>query len=702
MNFRPIQPRPDQPIDDNNDGDKRTTRSRISTACEACRKAKSKCDGTRPRCLVCTSKHRSCVFRGEEGQSEKSILIDRIREGESREAALNAQIELLQQRIQELQAGQTIDVEPAKPDEPATQASAIQKAPNPIELAIPSASLTSRAIDGFFSCSGKLFHVFSQVQVSRMADSVFGERDSKGEDRKADIASLMAVAAVGSQYSNTSMDDKVQETFYSVAKIYLDAVITRRPLEGVKVCTLLCMYNVFGKATVSLAYADAGLGMCDRFGLHCPRRQIDGIEDAAWIDYRKAWRTLIFLSTWLSATLGYRTGNDQSLRRMITLSELHIDDQVGISEVVQTEMTKIAVLKARILHMHLACKYLTPDALNSMIRDLQDWYDRLPQQMQLQHLSGQELSHEVRRSIYHVHLLYLGAHMLLFRRIVAENTQNLGREPPKLWHPSSELLSRQCPSAVIAASMSARIFKLLLDENGIFQRCWLIIFQSYTSCIIIMHNVLTKLVSLKIRSYEDELKNTRLCLETLTYCGAADPVASLFLDKAQGIYNSLINHIEKLTEILRESHQEPVDTVDSSAGRGTTDNPTGRTLQDDNTRASDDGPEFLSASYQRSVEDLSYDLLELLCRPFGDPSHREGSKESLAATQKLDPSRYEHPVLLERLEWDFEDSAPFRWNSEVLGLGNIDTGTSQGGEGSVQNTRAMNRFLDSTHPSGWA
>lgn len=130
------------------------------------------------------------------------------------------------------------------------------------------------------------------------------------------------------------------------------------------------------------------------------------------------------------------------------------------------------MLKARILHMHLAFRYLAPESLNSMIGDLQDWYNKLPPQMHLQNLEG-GLPHEVRRSIYHVHLLYLGAHMLLFRRIVAENIQRDPELSP-LPHPSRELLSKRCPSALAAASMSARIFKLLLDENGIFQRCWLV------------------------------------------------------------------------------------------------------------------------------------------------------------------------------------------------------------------------------------
>lgn len=162
-----------------------------------------------------------------------------------------------------------------------------------------------------------------------------------------------------------------------------------------------------------------------------------------------------------------------------------------------------------------------------------------------------------------------------------------------------------------------------------------------------MYTVLTRLVSLEVQPYQEEMDNTRLCLDTLAYCGAADPVASRFLVKAQCIHNSVLEHIEKYTEAFGVSGEKPAAGEDTCVGG----EPTGvgvfdTTLQSANTLANDDDPSGIPASFQHSVEELSYDLLELICRPFGDPSQREGSKESLAATHRSDPSRYEHSVLI--------------------------------------------------------
>lgn len=37
-------------------------RQRVSLACDACRAAREKCDGVRPRCGTCTSQSRSCSY----------------------------------------------------------------------------------------------------------------------------------------------------------------------------------------------------------------------------------------------------------------------------------------------------------------------------------------------------------------------------------------------------------------------------------------------------------------------------------------------------------------------------------------------------------------------------------------------------------------------------------------------------------------
>ncbi len=124
----------------------------------------------------------------------------------------------------------------------------------------PFSDLTTSSSGGSYTNS---FNLRMQTQVLFISDSVYSEVNSESEDYKADIGSLMAVAAVGSQYANAVIKDKVQETFHNVARFHFQAVITQRPLEAIKVCTLLCMYNVFGKATVSLDYSSGNCSHLD-------------------------------------------------------------------------------------------------------------------------------------------------------------------------------------------------------------------------------------------------------------------------------------------------------------------------------------------------------------------------------------------------------------------------------------------------------
>ncbi|KAI1740370.1 hypothetical protein F4680DRAFT_448126 [Xylaria scruposa] len=624
MSFRAIQPFPlPEPADD---GDELPVKNRHVRVC----------DGTRPRCKLCVSRKKECVFRGTEDQSRESILKSRIKS--------------LEQRVRELQVGQTTR---ANSVESSTSGPEIHQAHNFSELYMPGILVTKNATDGFFSGSGNLFHVFSQSQVSSIADSVYGDDDNdENECREADIGSLMAVAAVGSQYSNTIVESEVQETFYNVARFYLDTAITQRPLDTIKICSLLCLYNVFGKPTVSSAYVDVGLGICDRYGLHSQKRQLDGITDSMWLDYRNTWHTLCFFSTWLSARVGHKAGRHKVIQQIST-PQLEIDHQSNFSK----------VMKAEILRMHLGSRYLATEPLNLMIQDLQDWYLELPPQMQLQSLWEQNVPLEAKRSVYHVHLLYLGANMLLFRQIVAENVrQHINISP--LRYPPSDLLSRQGPNALLAANSSARIVKLLLDENGVLGRCWPIIFQSYTSCIIIMHAILTKLVSSSIPSaYREEMENARLCLEALAYCGATDQVAGRFHDKAEAIYNSVRDYIEEYSEALDDSGREPDDLESTSSRRNTAEKGLPEeTPQDIDMQDSGGAFRPVPSSLQIAVEDLSFDLLVMLCRPFQDPSYRE---ESRASTHRSDPTRSEYPSMVERLAWDFEDGFPFHWNPEV-------------------------------------
>ena len=123
-----------------------------------------------------------------------------------------------------------------------------------VRFLLPEPSITERAVDQFFGCSGKLFHVFSREQVAGCYRGAFDRNNNPVESAKADLSCLMAVAAVGAQYVSGAFPKDVEDGFYDIARHFFEAVIEHRPLDSIKVCALLGMYNILGKATVSLAY----------------------------------------------------------------------------------------------------------------------------------------------------------------------------------------------------------------------------------------------------------------------------------------------------------------------------------------------------------------------------------------------------------------------------------------------------------------
>lgn len=146
--------------------------------------------------------------------------------------------------------------------------------------------------------------------------------------------------------------------------------------------------------------------------------------------------------------------------------------------VVQAEMTSISLLKAQILRTHLSQSELTVAALHSALKKLQDWHQNLAPQMRLSNLASLDMPDIVRRSLFHAHLLYLGAHILIYRRIASQLVPTsafegaLDSEPN--WDQRQNALLEHAEKGITAAKHSARILGLLLAENGIFKRCWLV------------------------------------------------------------------------------------------------------------------------------------------------------------------------------------------------------------------------------------
>ena len=131
------------------------------------------CDAARPKCSTCNQKNRECAYEFAD-------------DGRSRNAALRARLEYLQQQLGTQSApgpaGSGVDGPPSPPlpiegggavDSSASSASpSLPPTPASLPFGVPAAAVTERAVDNFFSCSGKLFHVFSREQVEMQRDIV--------------------------------------------------------------------------------------------------------------------------------------------------------------------------------------------------------------------------------------------------------------------------------------------------------------------------------------------------------------------------------------------------------------------------------------------------------------------------------------------------------------------------------------------------
>ncbi|RSL89223.1 hypothetical protein CDV31_015918 [Fusarium ambrosium] len=496
--FRLIQPAAQQPLPAGAIGESAHPRASsvklgkrihsVAQACRNCRQNKVKCDGRRPQCGTCVSKLRSCRYESKVNQP--------------RRAALKSRLEALERLFTTLQA---------KPTQDANLLLQQIRSSDDIDALLDLEDETSPpSLNGSINTSSGISSLSTPT-----AGSASEEQSVRSDD----------------------FDVGTDAVFYDVARHFFENLVEEQPLDAIKACTMLAMYNMMNKATVSLAYIDIGLSMSKRHSLNDKLYHHPSLSPEEWIDYRRTWRTLI----WLSSTLGYIKGGHISFREMVPLVEVELDHSCEVSHIVQTEMTKISLLNAEILRMHLSSKEMTCQAIDAIDKDLQDWHDLLPSQMHLPNLCRQDLPVEARRSILATHLLYLGTRMLLYRRIASQfvwpsptdDESNVAKESYE------DYLLSHADQAITAARQSSRILGLLQAEKGIFKKCWLIIFQSYTSCVVLLHCVAQKQIHQFPRSsWEDDLAQARMCLDVLSFCSTLDSSKHAVADNARTVSES--------------------------------------------------------------------------------------------------------------------------------------------------------------------
>jgi hypothetical protein len=374
-----------------------------------------------------------------------------------------------------------------------------------------------------------------------------------------------------------------------------------------------------------------------------------------WIDYRKSWRTLLFLKSWLCFTLGYMAGDDVLAGEGVGLEDVEITDSGGMEDMIQTETAKISLLKARILRVDLAFDSVSGRTVQTVSQQLEDWLKNLPDPMRLEALGHRnDFSTEFRRSIYYIHLLFQGARMLLYRRILSQHAR---KDIELALHQQSVLDNTTMLQALKegrqVANMTSHTLQILQGEDGIFKRCWLVIFQAFTAGTLILYEAAQKqLHGFPEEVWRDDLNTVQWPLSTLEYCATLDPVAQKFHDALTPYHKAMI------------AYTTPSSVNQSATARNQESPYSARYL----CQIPDGDPQLVKRSS---------DLRRLLCRPFSEPQKQ---------TQHLE---------IEHLDWHLGSSIPFHWEQTT------DSSDKQQVE-AVDISQPRNIFLGSTQPSGWA
>ncbi|CAK7210530.1 hypothetical protein SCUCBS95973_000814 [Sporothrix curviconia] len=419
-------------------------------------------------------------------------------------------------------------------------------APVTIELVFPDFTTTTRAVSEFYDNQAALFHVFSQDETRSFLDSVFGGPAVgavNSEEKKLAISCLAAVAAVGMRFSSRNFDLFTSNAVYDIAKQYFDLALERSPFLAIKIAALLALYNLMSRNSMALIWINIGLQLSQTHDL-CNKTTTDAsIPLVEWTKHRKTWRTLVFLSCWLSFAMCSITGQEIEAEKINPVI-LDFDPTGDIRELVQMEMAKVTILKVEILRIHLTFRKITVLSFESVTRDLQSWYDKLPLSIHLRSLDqNNTLPPDVIRPAYHLHLLYLGAILLIYRRMVSQygHAGSLKQpDQPFLGDGPEAIPLSLLKQGIDAARTSASICSLLLQDDPRARRSWAVILQAYSAGIVLLHAVAQKQVyGCHPDTWQGDMRRAEVCLNVLSQNSAADAMARELYNKLAPFYGEL-------------------------------------------------------------------------------------------------------------------------------------------------------------------
>lgn len=122
-------------------------------------------------------------------------------------------------------------------------------------LVIPCENRLRKAIDAFFSYSGKLLYVVTREQSEDCLNEVFhNTSNNRNESVRLAICEVCSIATIGSHYMSDPLGAEFEDSTFLIASSLLEDTIEGHPLRAVRCFALIAMSRMMTKGRAALAY----------------------------------------------------------------------------------------------------------------------------------------------------------------------------------------------------------------------------------------------------------------------------------------------------------------------------------------------------------------------------------------------------------------------------------------------------------------
>ncbi|KAF2871482.1 hypothetical protein BDV95DRAFT_628681 [Massariosphaeria phaeospora] len=408
------------------------------------------------------------------------------------------------------------------------------------QMRLPSEGLVRRAMHAFVEGTGSLLFMWTAGQVDEILERVY--RPQKPVDAMT-LAECFTVSAMGGHYDVQCFPDRIRRILYASGTLHFHEKTARSDyLRTMRLLLSMSFYALLEKHMSARYLIAAGLQI-GRW--KCPRSIPDSTDTTAQ-SWRRIFRSLIFMDCWLSYTLGYRS---EVTTDDVSFACTPQGDCEAINEAIHIQTSKIGLLAAEIANILASPELSTRENVNMLAEKLEAWRNGVPAILQIPTLiptPPPELSVYQKRAILMLHIMYLGALILLYRQtLVATAEKQLTEgETYDLDLSSTEDAKRYRDECGVAAQSISRLLSLIKFDGTLTKRCWLIIYWSFTACIVLLFSAMTKLIEGPLipglpDGINIDLGHAKDCMNMLEECRDYEPIASRYLNILTPLYDNL-------------------------------------------------------------------------------------------------------------------------------------------------------------------